>query len=171
MIRWAGVIFIVASASSMGIRVALSLRRRCALLRQLMTALQLMKNEISFCGTPLPQTFALMAAACDGPLEQLFSQIAKDMDKRRWLTPLAAMQQALKNVPELPQGDRIALILLELSGKLGKYDLDSQRQGIDLALAQLEEERQKAEREQSLKGRTYETLGVCAGLAAAILLL
>lgn len=167
----AGVIFIVASATSMGVRVAWSLRRRCTLLQQLMAALQLMKNEISFCGTPLPQTFALMAAACDGPLERLFSRIARDMDKRRWLTPMAAMEQALKDVPELPQGDRISLILLELSGKLGKYDLDSQRQGIDLALVQLEEERQKAEREKSVKGRTYETLGVCAGLAMAILLL
>lgn len=171
MIKVAGVIFIVASAGSMGVRVALSLRRRCALLRQLMAALQLLKNELSFCGTPLPQAFALMAAACEGPLERLFSKIAKDMDKRRWLTPLAAMQQALQEVPELPQGDRIGLILLELAGKLGKYDLDSQRQALELALNQLEEERQKAEREQSVKGKTYETLGICAGLAAAILLL
>lgn len=169
--RIAGVIFIVASAGIMGFRVALALRRRCELLRRLMAALQLMKNEIAFCGTPLPQTFALMAASCDGALEQLFSHIAKDMDKRRWLTPLAAMQQALPTVPELPKGDRVSLILLELAGKLGRYDLESQRQGIDMALAQLEEECRTAERERSVKGKTYETLGVCAGLAVAILLL
>lgn len=169
--RIAGVIFIVVSAGSMGFRVALSLRRRCALLRQLMAALQLLRNEIAVCGTPLPQAFALMAASSDGLLERLFSRIAKDMDKRRWLTPLAAMQQALRDLPELPRDDRISMILLELAGKLGKYDLDSQLHGIDLAQAQLEEERLTAERERSVKGKTYETLGICAGLAMAILLL
>lgn len=169
--RIVGVIFIVASAGVMGFRVALAMRRRCEMLRQLMAALQLMKNEIAFCGTPLPKAFALMAASCEGPLERLFSQIAKDMDKRRWLTPLAAMQQALKTVPELPQGDRVSMILLELAGKLGKYDLESQRQGIEMALTQLEEERRTAEKERSVKSKTYETLGICAGLAVAILLL
>lgn len=169
--RVAGIVFIVLSAGSMGFRMAFYLKRRCRLLEQLMAALQVLKSEIAFCGTPLPQAFALMAAATEGVPAALFSQIAKEMDKRRWLTPLAAMQQALRQTPELPQGDKASLILLELSGSLGKYDAESQLHGIDRAMARLEEERGRAERERSVKSRTYETLGVCAGLAMAILLL
>ena len=44
--RMAGIVLIVLSAGSMGFRIAHSLRKRCRLLRQLLSALQLLKQEI-----------------------------------------------------------------------------------------------------------------------------
>lgn len=44
-------------------------------------------------------------------------------------------------------------------------------QGIDTAYREAELLLQTLEQERSLKSRTYETLGICAGLAAVILLL
>ena len=61
-----GMIFIVVSAGSVGFRIAVLLKRRCMLVRQFLRALQLLRSEISFCGTPLPQAFALMAANWPG---------------------------------------------------------------------------------------------------------
>ena len=43
--------------------------------------------------------------------------------------------------------------------------------GIEAARQEAETLLQNLERERSLKSRTYETLGICAGLAAVILLL
>ena len=162
-----GMIFIVASAGSVGFRIAVLLKRRCMLVRQFLRALQLLRNEISFCGTPLPQAFALMAASCDGQLARLFSDVAKDMDRRRWVTPQAAMEKALEETPE----ELLKPILIDLTKRLGKYDLDAQMQGIDTAYREAELLLQTLEQERSLKSRTYETLGICAGLAAVILLL
>ena len=93
------------------------------------------------------------------------------MDKNRWTTPLAAMRKALTLVPELPEGDPAAQILLELAARLGKYDLESQLQGIDLAALRLGEELGRAEQERSTKSKTYQTLGICTVLAVAILLM
>ena len=50
--RMAGIVLIVLSAGSMGFRIAHSLRKRCRLLRQLLSALQLLKQEIGCCATP-----------------------------------------------------------------------------------------------------------------------
>lgn len=169
--RFAGIILIVASAGTVGFRYARGLRRRCRFLRQLMDALQLLKNEIAVCATPLPQAFALMAVAADGPLEQLFTAAARAMDRSHWTTPLMAVQEALAQTPELPESDPAAQTLVDLAARLGRYDTDSQLQGIDMAVLRLTELLRQAEIERSTRSKTYQTLGICAGLALAILLL
>lgn len=166
-----GMVFIVAAAGSAGFRIAASLRRRCSLLRLLLTALRILKNEISFCATPLPQAFALMAVSVQGAPERVFSAVAKQMDQRRWLTPQGAMEQALAEESELGQDEQIHDALMKLAAGLGKYDRDSQLQTMEVVAADLEALLQAAQHECSMHSRTYRTLGICAGLAAAILLI
>ncbi len=169
--RLVGIIAIVLSAGSVGFRIAGSLRRRCNMLRQLLTAFGVLKNEIAFCGTPLPQAFALMAVTVqDGP-ERVFSAIARQMEHRRWLTPHSAMEQALRDESELGQDEEVARLLLDLAAGLGKYDRDSQLQTLDRVTGELQSLLQTAEQERSIRSRTYKTLGICAGLAVAILLI
>lgn len=166
-----GIVFIVLSAGVMGFRMASALRGRCMVIRQLQSALQILKHEIAFQASPLPKAFARAAAAEQGVVSALFAKAAGAMENRCWMTPAAAFRQALQGIPEMDGEDRLRSILLELAAKLGKYDLDSQRQAIELAQTQLEEERRQAEQERTVKGRTYETLGICTGLAVSILLL
>lgn len=166
-----GMVFIMVSAGSVGIRIAVSLRKRCALLRQLLTAVQILQNEISFCGTPLPQAFALAAVSAEGVVERLCSAVAKEMDQRRWITPQAAMERAWKAEPDLAQELVLHEVLLTLAAGLGKYDRDSQIQTLERTKSRLEELLRTAEQERSIRSRTYETLGICAGLAMAILLI
>ena len=166
-----GILIIVLSAGSMGFRIAASLKKRCQLLRQLSSALQVLKNEISFCGTPLPQAFALMAVSVQDAPERVFSSVARQMEQRRWLTPQHAMEQALTEQPELGWDVDTADLLLKLAAGLGKYDRDSQMQTIERVGAELECLLQAAEQERSIRSRTYKTLGICAGLAVGILLI
>ena len=171
MMKAAGIVFILVSAVTMGFRLAQGLRKRCSLIRQLQSVIQVLKNEITFGAVPLPQAFAKVAASADGQVSALFGKVSGSMEQRCWVTPMSAMKQALEEVPEWNREDRLCSILLELCAKLGQYDTDSQRQGIDLAMIQLEDERRTAEQERSIKSRTYKTLGICAGLAVSILLL
>ena len=165
--KFAGVAFIVLSAGSVGFQMAAMLRKKCDLLSRFLTALQLLKNEITVCGTPLPQAFALMAAANDGVLERLFDVAAKEMDKNRWTKPYDAVSRALETIQEPLIGD----VLLPLAKSLGKYDLDAQVQGIETARLQAEQLLRETEQERKIKSGTYQTLGVCTGLAVAILLI
>lgn len=165
--RFAGVAFIVISAGSVGFQMAALLRKKCDLLNQILKALQLLRNEIAVCGTPLPQAFALLAASCNGALESLFGSTAREMDKNRWTTPHDAVSNALEPLREPLLGE----IFLPLAKNLGKYDLDAQLQGIETAKLQAEQRLQEMEQERKIKSRTYQTLGVCTGLAVAILLI
>lgn len=162
-----GMVFIVCASGSVGFRVSHSLKARCGLLLRFQELLQKMEHEIRFYGTPLPQLFALLAASETGTLEQLCGDTAREMERCRWTTPRRAMEKALESTPE----PLLAPILLSLCEQLGKYDREAQTAGIAAAQAQASEELKRLEQERSVKSGTYQTLGICAGLAACVLLL
>ena len=162
-----GILFIVFSVGSVGFGIASSLKKHCVLLRKLLSALQILKSEIAFSATPLPQAFALVAASSDGMTARVFSAAAKDMDRRRWLTPQAALDKAMEQ--ECP--DRELRDALSLGAGLGKYDRDEQVQTMERTRLRMEELLRHAEQERSIRSKTYETLGICAGLALAIILI
>ena len=108
-----------------------------------------------------------MAVGCDGSLERIFSETAKRMDKQRWMTPLQAMEQALADEKTC----FLSPVLRDLARQLGKYDLEAQISAVDGTKARAETMLQQMEQEQSRKSGTYETLGICAGIAVAILLI
>lgn len=169
--KTAGVVFVVISAASIGLRFAYAVRQRCHLLGQLLLSLRLLKGELSTHGTPLPEAFALLAAATNGSAAEYFSTAAKQMHQKRWMTPQASLCAAEDKLKELPGEDPVRKILRDLSAELGRFDLDSQLSGIDSAVSRLEEIRRTAEQDKTIRCRTYRALGLCAGLALAILLI
>lgn len=169
--RLVGIVLVIISAGSVGIGIASSLRKRCRLLRQFIASLQVMRNEIGCCGTPLPQAFALMAVSSDGAVSRVFSAVAKEMDKRRWLSPRNAMEEALESEKSLGDDREVAEFLLSLASGLGKYDRESQLATLDRCQDQIESLLKTAEKECSVRSKTYEVLGICAGISVAILLI
>lgn len=169
--KLAGIIVILVSAGSVGFRIAAGLKKRCRMLQQLLAAIAVLQNEIVFCGTPLPQAFALAAVASYGPTEALFSAMAREMDRRRWLLPAAALDLAWREQPELQTEEELRQIFLALMSSLGKYDRDNQVHALETARNRLTDLLHGAEQERSIRSKTYEALGVCAGLALAILLI
>lgn len=164
--KFIGIVLIVVSAGSVGFRMAISLKQQTREYTQLLQSLQLMRNEIAFCGTPLPQTFAVLAASCQGRTGQFYEAVAKTMDKYPWMTPVEAVQQQQK----LLHGGFPVTVFSELAVGLGKYDLDSQLQAIAAAKDRVKLVLEQLEQERRGKTKLYETLGICAGLSLAILL-
>lgn len=167
----AGVVFIVLSALSVSMQISFGMKKRCGELRKFLMAVTLLKNEISVCKTPLPQAFALMAAAADGAAERLFSYIACELNKRRWVTVTTAMEQGIQLNPMLAKEGDLCDILRFMAVGIGKYDKSSQMVTLDRTITALETMIDQAEKERGLKNKTYEALGLCAGLSLAILLL
>ncbi len=168
--KYAGMIFVVVSAASVGLQMSATLRGRCRLLQQLLAAMQILRNEISVCGTPLPQAFALMAVSTNGAVERLCTYVAREMDTRRWLTPLSAMEQGLENDSVWSQDQGVCNILRQCAAGLGKYDRTSQLQVIDQTANELSALLKQTEQEHCVRGKTYRILGICAGLSMVILL-
>lgn len=166
----AGVLLIVFSAASFGFRYAWNVRRRCDLIGQLLLALRLLKSELSAHGTPLPQAFGFLAAATSGSTAAYFSAAAKEMNKNRWMTPDRGLRLAESQLKELTGEDPVRQVLHDLGAGLGRFDLEGQLGGIGCAVARMEQFQKEAEAEKSLRCKTYRALGICAGLALAILL-
>ena len=68
-----GISFVVISAASVGIRFSLAVKKRCELIGQLIIALRMFRSELSAHGTPLPEAFAVLAAATNGPISDFFA--------------------------------------------------------------------------------------------------
>ena len=165
--KLAGVIFILASAWSVGCRFSSSMKLRCELVKRLMDALQILRNELSFLGTPLSDAFRAVAGSSVGPWGQVFGDMAARMEMERWLTPETAAEKALVLVNDEP----VVHIMMNLAGKLGSYDLEAQLCGIDYAVDAAKSLLCELEEEKKLRSKTYKTLSICAGAAIAILLI
>lgn len=60
---------------------------------------------------------------------------------------------------------------MSLFESLGKYDLEGNIQVLDLALSRLREEARSLQAGAAARCRTYVALGVCTGLAVAVILI
>ena len=165
-----GVMFVVISTASVGLHLSNAIRRRCDLLGQLILALRLLKNELSSHGTPIPEAFWFLAAATKGSAADYFSEAARQMHRKRCMMPEKALSLAEDKLRELSEDDPVRTVLRDFALCIGRFDLESQLNGIDNASARLEEIRKLSEQEKKLRCRTYRALGLCAGLALAILL-
>ena len=61
--------------------------------------------------------------------------------------------------------------LCRRAGKRGKCDLDGNLRALDLALGRLREEARQLQGSAAARCKTYVTLGVCTGLAVAVILI
>ena len=167
----AGLVFVICASSWTGFRMANALRSKCQMIEQLLTAMQILYQEIVVCATPLPQAFAIVSVSSKGDIRLLFSEISKRLDQTRWLTPCAAMTACLDTIPSLINETEICDLLINFASAIGKYDRDAQKITIDQSKIRLETMRMQAEQNRSMKSKSYKVLGICTGLSVAILLL
>ena len=79
------------------------------------------------------------------------------------------MREALAKTPSIPP---LTGKMLRLLGKsLGKFDLSGQLAGIDLVREGCKENLDRISKDRQERLRSYRTLGICAGIAIAILLI
>ena len=165
-----GISFIIFSTASVGLRFAHAVKQRCDVIGQLILALRMLKSELLTHGTPFPEAFGVIAASSQGSTAEFFASAAKTMAKKRWISPSDSLLLAEVHLVDLPEEDPVRKIVREFSLGIGKFDLDGQVKSIDNTLSRLEFVLHTAEQDKSVRCRIYRSLGLCTGLALAILL-
>ena len=126
-------------------------------------------NELSCRMWPLPVLFAQVSQQSHGEFRKLFGELSTALDQRVAPDAYGCMEAVLACHPALPDGCRH--LLSQLGRTLGRYDLEGQLREImrihEEAGQMLKKHREGAED----RLRCCQTLGLCAGLALAILLL
>lgn len=167
MVRWLGILLVLAASSCLGFLKAAELRRRPRLLKAMSDSLKLMRSDIAFRLLPLPDTFRHAAQAASGPLRETYTTLAEQMCSET--QPFSAQWRAVFSALDgFSPEDQAALCTL--GEQLGKYDADAQLDAIDYCIHYLQTAEEDARANAAQRGKLYSGLGLTAGMIVAVTL-
>lgn len=169
MVKTVGILLVILGASGTGFSMAFSVRQTISMVQQLLSAMEVMKNEISYRRTPLPELMRLLELQSRGCVAEFFGRLATELSQRQERSVDTIVRRQVAAVRAFPPPVR--QILVQLGGGLGQYDTEGQLRSIDLAVLRLRTLLDQYRNEQQSRIRSYCTLGICGGLAIAILAL
>ena len=167
-LKWIGTILIVLCCGGFGFRMVAVHRQKVNELRQLLSALDLLQSELRYRLSPLPDLCYLVSNSVSGGVGKLFRRLYEELEKQIAPDAGCCMNAALSdsNLSAIT-----ARLLKDLGRTLGRFDLDGQVQGIESVRNETLTAMEKLVKDQDARLRSYQTLGLCAGAALAILLL
>lgn len=165
--KWIGAVLVIVGCGGFGFSLAAGHRRQEQLLHQLIRALQYMEWELQYRLTPLPELCRNAGKEAGGILRDILLNLARELDWQASPDVYSCMTAALKQSRDLPQNTK--KLLLHLGRSLGRFDLQGQIQGLEAVRTACEGELAALGKNRDVRLRTYQTLGLCAGAALAIL--
>jgi stage III sporulation protein AB len=165
-----GSFLVVIACAAIGFSLAARYAERPRQIRQLISCIAALKSQINYTAEPLQVALAKCTGGITGPVAELFHCMAKNLIDHGWLTPQAAMQQALNQAANLALNKPEREVLAVFSANLGGMNREEQHKSLDLAHEQLSRIQYEAEKlcEQNVK--MYRYLGICGGLGLVIIL-
>ncbi len=167
--KWFGAILVVAGCGGFGFSLAAEAVRQEKLLRALLDSLDFMQWELSCRLTPLPQLLELTAQRQTGRLRRVYRNLASQLEGHTEPRVDNCMRNVLEGEQTLPGSAR--RVLVHLGKSLGRFDLAGQLKGLASAQSLCRRELQSLEHGRDMRLRSYRTLGLCAGVALAVLLI
>ena len=150
-----------------GFRAAASLRKEEQMLLQTRRMLEKMESELSCRVTTLPQ-LCLCASGCGKQLEELYRNLSQCLEQQVFPDATGCMEAVLTQA-KLPE--TVAQLHRILGQTLGRFDLSGQLEELAAVKTACQDALDGLRQNVSRKSRTYQTLGLCAGAALAIMLL
>ena len=163
-----GAVFIVFGCGSWGFGRAAHYLRKIRLIRQVLSALDYMHCELQYRCTSLPVLCRQAGEREPGKIGQVFLKLALELESQVCPDVRCCMSVTLAEFSELPV--MVTQLLTHLGENLGNFDLDGQLMGLEQVRALCTENLGILLANKDARVRSYQTLGLCAGAAIAILL-
>lgn len=168
-IKLIGAFLVLTGCGGFGFSMAASHRREERAFRQYISALEFMECELSCRLSPLPQLCRGAGEAGDGCVAQFFQTLALELENQVAPDAPCCVRAALGKTPGMPRN--LKDHLTELGRTLGRFDLPGQLRDLRCAAARANAHLQSLTENRDRRLRSYQTLGLCAGAALAILFL
>ena len=162
-----GAICVVVGCGGWGFSVAAQYLHRIRMLRQLVCVLDYMECELQYRSTALPLLCRQASSVCSGKISAVFYCLSEELESQISPNVVCCMTAALNKTHGLPRV--IVCFLRNLGVTLGKFDLSGQLKGIDSIRQECRQKLDCLQTNHESRIRTYQTLGLCAGAAIAIL--
>ncbi len=166
-IKFFGAILIVVGCGFFGFAKASSHRREENELRVLLAALDYMQCELQYRLTPLPELCRQAGRQARGRIGKILLDISSELERQISPDVHSCVQAALNNSLDIGKRSYEAFDLLGSS--LGHFDLEGQIRGMEAVRGFCRKELEDLSYNRDSRLRSYQTLGLCAGAALAIL--
>lgn len=166
-IKVIGAIMVIAGCGGFGFKLAASHLREEKTLRQLVSILDYMECELQYRLTPLPMLCRQAAAESSGVICQAFLALALELEDQISPDVERCMNAALCQLKDIPRLSQTAMELLGRS--LGRFDIEGQLKGLEAVRQDCRRKLDILSKNREVRLRSYQTLGLCAGAAIAIL--
>lgn len=167
ILKWIGALCVIGGCGGVGFTMAAAHRWEERTLRSLVAALDYMACELQFRLTSLPELCRQAGKESRGVVGTVFSNLARELDSQIAPNADACMYAALARTEGLPRETEKALRLL--GAGLGRFDLPGQLQGLEQVRGHCRRALENLSKDRDQRIRGYQTLGLCAGAALAIL--
>ena len=171
MIRMVGAGLVVLSAGAVGFGYARGVRLQYTQLEGLVWCMDYMKSEISTRLTPLPVLFSMLGGCQQKDVGAFFEEAGRALSQPPGCTIPVAFKRALQKYSAFAPGEDAVQALYGLAMGLGRFELESQLAAIEACLRTLDTLRLSLQAQKKTRCKSYETIGICAGLALAVILL
>lgn len=169
ILRLIGSLLIISGCGGFGFAVATNYRNEERTLRQFAGILDYLSCELQYRLTPLPQLCRQAALESSGYLNKIFLLFADELDSQLAADAELCMKTVLAKHVDMPKHTKELMQLLGHS--LGKFDLDGQLKELECVRQECRSRLKHLDEGKNTRLRTYQTLGLCAGAALAILLI
>lgn len=162
-----GAVLIILSCSGFGFYIAAAHKKEVYYLQKLITVIEFMEWELEYRLTPLPQLCSNVAEKTKRTFSEVFQNLSKELTYQIAPNAATCMRSALaeqKNIPE-----QTAQYMHMMGESLGEYNVEGQLKSLEQLRLLIQKKLDELTENQTQRLRCYQTLGVCAGAALAIL--
>lgn len=172
MIKFIGFILIVASTTALGFAYADNFKRRVRELKEVQRAVYILKNEINFTHSLLPDALYKASIKCASPIKDILNRISELLLTNEEDSVYECFKQSFKGYSEkLSLKEEDISIILDLAKTLGETNIEGHNEIFTLTLDSLEKAISKAELNEQKNVKMYRYLGFSFGTMIAIILL
>ncbi len=168
MIRMLGAGMIVTGCTAFGFLMAAAHRREERHLVALSGAMEYMHCELRYRQSNVLDLCRGAAKGREAAIASFFLDLAQGLEEQTCPDLPACLERVLDR-PDL--SDSVRRVLEKFGETLGRFDLPGQMRGIEAAARMAETELARVREGAAQRRRSYQTLGLCAGAALAILFL
>ncbi|WMI80166.1 stage III sporulation protein AB [Anaerotignum sp. MB30-C6] len=172
MFQAIGAFLIVSTTTLIGYALGAREKYRLKELEEIERGILLMKNQISYLGTPLAQLLDQISWKTEGAIGLAFQEIAARMEERQGNTAEEIWESVWMEMGKKTYLTAVDLDELIAFGRtLGFLEKEQQEGSMDLFLYNLREREERIKKRLEKNGRLYCSMGVLGGLLIVITLL
>ncbi len=172
LLKIIGCTLIILSSAGMGFFFSNEMRCRIDDLRELRKLVLLLRGDIRYGNTPLPEAVNAIARRHKGSFEAFFNKVSTSLNELSGLTFQEIWKDAVeKKLIDTSLSRRDKTQLLQFGENLGYLDKEMQMNTLDLFLSQLEEETKELSKAVKEKSYLFNSLGIMAGIFISIIML